>query len=784
MARIWKALLTATALVALAACGTDNQGGDADASGGGGGATSKCDQTAGGEFGVDLRADMQVFHASQSLESGGTVTFETAGLQAGSSTEAVFTVRNAAALTNARELLISGIAVAYSKPDAAADGDKVFECAVVVNGAEKPCADAGKIAIVPDGAPDDFCVSGTRVNSLEVRVRFFQQADNLVRTAVLNLKANGDENFDKTGFIAKLTTKQGTPKIKLSPEIVDFEVVKINESKTKKLTVLNTGDAPLVVDQLEIAMVLPKPISVEVEGQTIAGGTIAKLDPPLTVAPQQSGAILVTFTATGAEGFIDVIKVHSNDAESPHSAKLVANQNVPCLKVVPAKSVNFGFVPLGTSGERKLRLESCGAAEVRVTDLGLLEDKNDIFKVDYASVPELGGKPVGEDNPIKLGTNESIEVTLVCTPEAEYVDPSSGKPAPYTAKVNVADNTAAPSKSVELSCWGTKTNCPTAVIVPQEGEEIVPQSELNLIGAQSFAGPNQKVDKWQWKVVKMPTGADANHKFWPNASAPDVKFGAKTKTVDFSGAEVEVISVNIAGEYVFELVVIDDAGNESCAKAVQTIFVIPDEDIHVELLWTTPGDNDKDDSGLGAGADMDLHFTHSNALAAKLCQNPPEICPNGKPCSCQQDLDKDGKVDPFFHGNYDCFWFNANPNWGSATPSVPDNPSLDLDDTDGWGPENLNLKLAENDVEYTVGVHYWDAHSYGSSVATVRIYIKGTLAGEYVSQSMDQCDLWWVKKIAWPSGALLDVEAGKTNGKVTPKYYPTFSKTLGAKCSE
>ena len=40
---------------------------------------------------------------------------------------------------------------------------------------------------------------------------------------------------------------------------------------------------------------------------------------------------------------------------------------------------------------------------------------------------------------------------------------------------------------------------------------------------------------------------------------------------------------------------------------------------------------------------------------------------------------------------FDCFWFNAHPNWGSFDPSVDDDPGLDRDDTDGAGPENLFL---------------------------------------------------------------------------------------------
>jgi hypothetical protein len=73
------------------------------------------------------------------------------------------------------------------------------------------------------------------------------------------------------------------------------------------------------------------------------------------------------------------------------------------------------------------------------------------------------------------------------------------------------------------------------------------------------------------------------------------------------------MTVNAAGTYVFCLEVWDNNDQKSCEPACVEILVIPDNAIHIELLWSTPGDPDNTDGGPAAGADMDLHLAHPKA---------------------------------------------------------------------------------------------------------------------------------------------------------------------------
>ena len=251
-----------------------------------------------------------------------------------------------------------------------------------------------------------------------------------------------------------------------------------------------------------------------------------------------------------------------------------------------------------------------------------------------------------------------------------------------------------------------------------EGELLIPQTVCHLTCAKSYSPCGKKITKFHW--------SGAGVVFVPNADVP-----APTATL------------NAAGEIQICLEVWDEDGVKSCAPKCQSLLVIPTNALHVDLLWHTPADKDETDSGPGAGAALDLHF--ANQLASTL------------------DIDCDGVPDPWFDNPNDVNWFNSTPEWGKPG-FADDNATLDLDDTDGAGPENLNLKAPEGSVAqpvaYSLGVNYWTDHGYGPSFATVAIWVSGAKAAAFADQKLDPCDMWYVGKINWPnklSGGTLPV---------------------------
>ena len=188
-----------------------------------------------------------------------------------------------------------------------------------------------------------------------------------------------------------------------------------------------------------------------------------------------------------------------------------------------------------------------------------------------------------------------------------------------------------------------------------------------------------------------------------------------------------------------------------CLPAEAQVEVVPDETIHVELLWHTPVDPDETDRGPDSGVDLDLHFAHGEHAGP----------------SMNLDLDGDGKPDPWFDQPFDCFWFNPHPNRGSVEPAVNDDPGIDLDDPGGAGPENLNLNVPEQ-TTYRVGVHYWRDHGHGMSVATVRIYVLSQLQFEMTAVPLENLDTWDVAVITWPDGTAEPVTTVDGGRKITP----------------
>ena len=124
------------------------------------------------------------------------------------------------------------------------------------------------------------------------------------------------------------------------------------------------------------------------------------------------------------------------------------------------------------------------------------------------------------------------------------------------------------------------------------------------------------------------------------------------------------------------------------------------------------------------GQDLDLHFLHPNAAGV--------------------DADKDGKPDGYYHLPWDCFWYNAYPNWDNPQPTIwhDDDARLLYDNVDGTGPEVVVMGLdCAPGNDYRFGVHFFSDHDYGPVVATIQAHVSGTMVWEGQATLKD-LDLW------------------------------------------
>jgi hypothetical protein len=202
-----------------------------------------------------------------------------------------------------------------------------------------------------------------------------------------------------------------------------------------------------------------------------------------------------------------------------------------------------------------------------------------------------------------------------------------------------------------------------------------------------------------------PRGQQLDY-YWNLSRWPTGSGGHISSAVD----DFTELYVDLAGEYQVQLVVVNEDGVASAA-AKHNVDVLPSDSVHVEMFWDSPN------------SDLDLH------------------------------LAQEGQ--PIFLTPTDCNYCNVNPDWGVEGVNS-DNPSLDLDDVTGYGPENININ-APADGGYDMHVHYFRDNGAGAVVATVRVYLDGAVAYE-VSEVMEYDDRWFVGTILWPDALVAENE--------------------------
>ena len=553
--------------------------------------------------------------------------------------------------------------------------------------------------------------------AIPFQIRFLKYDDELKRSATLRITSNDKSKNKANNILVAFSTSAGTAKVKVQPADMDFNFVQIGGTKNQEVQVLNVGNSDLTVCEIDLSTVPGDYFTLILDGKEYPGGGILKLDPCMVLKAGEGKKIQLVYKGVDDKPHNGAIVLKTNDASltaeggvGQKAIKVKVNSTGPCLVAKPGHVV-FGATGVGAPAKRPVELSSCGDIEVAVSSVTFDAPGAGPFGLDWSTVTQTAGQAPTDATPLKIPLNGSVTVWVTYEPTQLSPIGADGQPTPDTAAISVKSNTIAGLTHVTVEGVGSSSSCPTAIITVQEGDTVVPQTILHLDGKQSYAGTGS-ISKYEWAVIAAKGSVSL---FSPNTSSVSPTF-----------------QPNVAGDYKFQLNVWDNTGKKSCFPAEKIVKVLPDQAIHVELLWNTPNDKDQTNEGPGVGSDMDLHFAHQYAAT--------------------QDHDADGKLDPWFADTYDCFWFNPNPQWGSFDPNIDDNPSLDRDDTDGAGPENLNLTLPEDGKTYSVGVHYYNDFGFGPSTATVNIYVYGQLVWNMTSTSMVGGDLWYASTISWPDG--------------------------------
>jgi hypothetical protein len=520
-----------------------------------------------------------------------------------------------------------------------------------------------------------------------------------------------------------IVSEERAPEITVAPLDIDFGRVAVGSTTDPQdVTVTNIGQEVLMIDQLLLS---GSGFTASIGDQDVTENPGVYVDPDGDgnpgLAPDASFVMQVRFANTlegPAEGLLSIM---SNDPESPTVVvKLNANGASPCIRVSPTgdDGLMFGGVPLNGGLQRAITIESCGGQPLRIESIAMTDDSDAAIALVAESVPELPALMPAMTLGMAL-PNRNIK--LECKPT---------EASAYGGWVEVKSNDPVnPSVKVKVTCLGVLNACPRPAVATDTFN--VSPLETVLLDATPSAdedGPGGKPVKYRWDVLEKPQGSSA-HAVESLGNNPQQPYEGAAN--DDLGTPTARFFVDVVGRYTLQLFVTDnldqEAPSENCPEPVATVTINAEsnEDIHVEMSWHTPGDANETDT---AGSDVDLHMLH----------------PRGQRWST----------------NLDCYYANPNPDWGMVgEPS--DNPSLDLDDINGAGPENITLDNPENTDDlgapYKIGVDYYREESlssfegYGPSLVTIRIYLGGQLAWQNdVPKELQRThDFWEVAQIIW-----------------------------------
>ena len=208
---------------------------------------------------------------------------------------------------------------------------------------------------------------------------------------------------------------------------------------------------------------------------------------------------------------------------------------------------------------------------------------------------------------------------------------------------------------------------------------------------------------------------------WTLVSSP----AGSTGTFSAPASPTTQFTPNLVGVYTIQLTVRDDEGQT--ASCTMTVTAAGDG-IRIEVSWNTNY------------TDIDTHLLRMSS--------PPG----------------------WFSSPLDCYYGNTRPSWDAA--GTADDPRLDIDDVEGFGPENINVDAPVVGGTYRVGIHYFDDDICNCATSvTVRIYcgdITVTPVATYTRNltggggTSDANDFWRVANIVWNGADSCSVTAINT----------------------
>lgn len=437
----------------------------------------------------------------------------------------------------------------------------------------------------------------------------------------------------------------------------------------------------------------PTRVTLNIESITIEGAPSFTLQGEMpTFIDTTEGSVVTVQYAPEVEAAEDARLIIISDAENllPGSNVVIeliaAGKNLggPIITVEPGQC-DFGEVGVGQTGTCSLSIGNAGNMELSVTDVSFSADTASVFIPGVFPVPSFVGP----------GTSRTISLTGVPTSAALF-----------TGTLLIASNDPArPLVEVPLVLQGAQSPTAIARVKSINGiansasnPAVEPLDNVVISGDQSVdsSGVTGNIVSYQWTFVSKPSDSSVQLSD-PNSMDTGFFFN--------NGSTVD--GLDVAGTFEISLTVTDVNGTTSSNNAVVVLNAVPTEGLHIQLTWSASSN------------DMDLHLGRGSN---------PDWC----------------AIDDCYYANCQPggFFSSNKPDWdGGGYGPGPGDPTLDIDDLSGFGPENTNIQTALNG-SYIVGV---DAFSISQPTdVSVKIFVGGSLVAN-VENHMDPGGAKWLE---------------------------------------
>ncbi|MBI5494307.1 MAG: choice-of-anchor D domain-containing protein [Deltaproteobacteria bacterium] len=514
---------------------------------------------------------------------------------------------------------------------------------------------------------------------------------------------------------------------------VDFGGTDLSVRVTKKITISNVGEDELAITGYEFTGTSDPAFAVEYLPTTIKAGISSEM--AVSFRPLLESSV-------GAD---IVLKTTAQNARDPNDGDVTihlggagADNGLPELQVDVVNGdtlegcCDLGFVAVGSIGTCRVRLTNTGTRPLVLdevafdptettagvwTPVGALPTPGDHSHEEQFSIPAHESQIISfRFQPTDVTTSRARVVfrtnaPRACGPIGAFADGACSR-LPYTDPCPTA---GAGAVTVDFRGQGAQPPECVARIKTVNGSAnfdprlIEPLDDVQLTAEDSRVSVSGlTITSYRWEITQRPPGSNVRFDSDVSVSPHFVFDNTSTRTI---------VGLDVVGEYVVRCEAVDSQGTKSIndGEAILAINATPSEAIHLQLVWDAPD------------TDVDLHMVMENA----------------------------GHFDS--ESGYDCYFANCKPSaggapeWDATAGRTDGDPVLDVDDVEGYGPENSNVQQPIAG-RYLALVHYYSDHSNGPTVATLRVYVYGNLVAEYTRLIQDG-EYWQVGVVEWPGTA-------------------------------